>query len=61
MWFLFHSRSGSVIADYTIIATSNSLDFVAANIEVSDSLSTQGLNVTKDDLILSGKGSQCLI
>ncbi|KTF74039.1 hypothetical protein cypCar_00037253 [Cyprinus carpio] len=48
-------RSGSVIADYTIIATSNSLDFVAANIEVSDSLSTQGLNVTKDDLILSAQ------
>ncbi|XP_043074544.1 adhesion G protein-coupled receptor F5-like [Puntigrus tetrazona] len=46
-------RPGSVIADYTINATSNSLDFGAANAEVSDSLSKQGLILAEDAFTLS--------
>ncbi|KAK9956688.1 hypothetical protein ABG768_014404, partial [Culter alburnus] len=34
---------GSVIADYTISATSNNLDFTAANTAVSESLKTKGI------------------
>ncbi|XP_016322997.1 uncharacterized protein LOC107673702 [Sinocyclocheilus anshuiensis] len=41
-------RPGSVIADYTISATSNSLDFGAANTQVSDSLRTQGIILAED-------------
>ncbi|XP_058612379.1 adhesion G-protein coupled receptor F1-like isoform X1 [Onychostoma macrolepis] len=36
-------RPGSVLADYTIRATSNSLDFGAANTQISDSLRAQGI------------------
>ncbi|XP_067239654.1 adhesion G-protein coupled receptor F1-like [Chanodichthys erythropterus] len=36
-------RPGSVIADYTISATSNNLDFTAANTAVSESLKAQGI------------------
>ncbi|XP_051730453.1 uncharacterized protein LOC127502040 isoform X7 [Ctenopharyngodon idella] len=41
-------RPGSVIADYTIGATSNSLDFTAANTDVSDSLKAQGIILAED-------------
>ncbi len=54
-------RPGSVLADYTISATSNSLDFGAANTQVSDSLTRQGIDVAEDAFAQSGKRSQCLI
>ncbi len=54
-------RPGSVIADYTISATSNSLDFGAANKQVSDSLRAQGIVLAEDAFAQSGKRSQCLI
>ncbi|XP_067239663.1 adhesion G protein-coupled receptor F4-like [Chanodichthys erythropterus] len=38
-----NNRPGSVIADYTISATSNNLDFTAANTAVSESLKTKGI------------------
>uniref|UniRef100_A0A9J7ZN90 Adhesion G protein-coupled receptor F8 n=1 Tax=Cyprinus carpio carpio TaxID=630221 RepID=A0A9J7ZN90_CYPCA len=41
-------RPGSVIADYTISATSSSLDFGAANTQVSDSLRAQGIILAED-------------
>ncbi|XP_058610952.1 adhesion G protein-coupled receptor F5-like [Onychostoma macrolepis] len=41
-------RPGSVIADYTISATSNSLDFGAANTQLSDSLRAQRIILVKD-------------
>lgn len=61
MWFVFHSRPGSVIADYTINATSNTLEFEAANTQVLESLRRQGLSLANDAFTLSGKGTQCLI
>ncbi len=54
-------RPGSVFADYTISATSNSLDFGAANKQVSDSLRRQGIDVAEDAFAQSGKRNQCLI
>ncbi|XP_026088661.1 adhesion G-protein coupled receptor F1-like isoform X2 [Carassius auratus] len=41
-------RPGSVIADYRINATSYSLDFRAANTQVSDSLRAQGIILAED-------------
>ncbi|KAL1253903.1 hypothetical protein QQF64_016132 [Cirrhinus molitorella] len=41
-------RPGSIIADYTINVTSNNLDFGAANTDLSDSLKTEGIILTKD-------------
>ncbi|XP_043074540.1 adhesion G protein-coupled receptor F5-like isoform X2 [Puntigrus tetrazona] len=41
-------RPGSVIADYTISATSSSLDFGAANAQVSESLRAQGIIVAEN-------------
>ncbi len=54
-------RPGSVLADYTISATSNSLDFGAANKQVSDSLRSQDLDVAEDAFAQIGKRNQCLI
>ncbi|XP_067239660.1 adhesion G protein-coupled receptor F5-like [Chanodichthys erythropterus] len=41
-------RPGSVIADYAISATSNNLDFTAANTAVSESLKAQGIILAAD-------------
>ncbi|XP_073708873.1 uncharacterized protein [Garra rufa] len=41
-------RPGSILADYTISATSNNLDFGAANKQLSDSLSKQGIILAED-------------
>uniref|UniRef100_A0A8C1HX94 Ig-like domain-containing protein n=1 Tax=Cyprinus carpio carpio TaxID=630221 RepID=A0A8C1HX94_CYPCA len=41
-------RPGSVIADYTISATSNNLDFGAANTQVFDSLKAKGINLVEN-------------
>ncbi|XP_059355275.1 adhesion G protein-coupled receptor F5-like, partial [Carassius carassius] len=41
-------RAGSVIADYTISATSNSLDFGAANTQISDSLKQIGIKLVEN-------------
>lgn len=54
-------RPGSVIADYTISATSNNLDFGAANTQVFDSLKAKGINLVENAFAQSGKCSQCLI
>jgi len=61
MLFVFH-RPGSVIADYTIRATSDNLDFFsAAHTNVSDSLQAQGIISTKADFARSGKDGRCPI
>ncbi|XP_073708874.1 adhesion G protein-coupled receptor F4-like [Garra rufa] len=44
----YNNRPGSVLADYTISATSNNLDFGAANKQLSDSLSKQGIILAED-------------
>lgn len=54
-------RAGSVIADYTISATSNSLDFGAANTQISDSLKEIKIQLVENAFAQSGKSSQCLI
>ncbi|XP_050995053.1 adhesion G protein-coupled receptor F5-like isoform X4 [Labeo rohita] len=41
-------RPGSVLTDYTIRATSNSLDFAAANKQLSDSLKANGIILPED-------------
>ncbi|XP_077076292.1 adhesion G protein-coupled receptor F5-like isoform X2 [Siphateles boraxobius] len=41
-------RPGSVIADYTISATSNNLDFTAAHTDIYVSLRAQGINLAED-------------
>ncbi|XP_048063232.1 adhesion G protein-coupled receptor F4-like isoform X2 [Megalobrama amblycephala] len=41
-------RPGSVIADYAISATSNNLDFTAANTALSESLKAQGIILAAD-------------
>ncbi|XP_026146675.1 adhesion G protein-coupled receptor F5-like [Carassius auratus] len=46
-------RPGSVIADYTINATSNTLEFEAANTQVLESLRSQGLSLANDAFTLS--------
>lgn len=56
----FH-RPGSVIADYTISAISNNLNFTAANTALSESLKAQGIILAADAFAQSGKGSQRLI
>ncbi|KAF4099693.1 hypothetical protein G5714_019819 [Onychostoma macrolepis] len=50
-------RPGSVIADYTISATSNSLDFGAANTQLSDSLRAQRIILVKDAFAQSDASS----
>ncbi|XP_067273074.1 adhesion G protein-coupled receptor F5-like [Pseudorasbora parva] len=46
-------RSGSVIADYTIKASSNNLDFRAAHESISDSLRAEGIILAEDAFALS--------
>ncbi len=51
-------RPGSIIADYTINATTNSPDsaeFAKANTQVATTLTSQGLTVSADDFSESGK------
>ncbi|XDV41530.1 hypothetical protein PO909_010390 [Leuciscus waleckii] len=45
---VYRFRPGSVIADYTISATSNNLDFRAANTDVNASLELQGISLVED-------------
>jgi len=60
--FVSLHRPGSVIADYTIRATSDKLEFFsAANTNVSDSLQAQKIISTKADFARSGKDGRCPI
>lgn len=58
---VFFHRPGSVLADYTISATSNNLDFSSANAALSSSLQAQGIFLAPDAFAQSGKDIQCLI
>ncbi|KAF4082592.1 hypothetical protein AMELA_G00153310, partial [Ameiurus melas] len=45
---VYDFRSGSVIADFSINATSNNLNLVSANQQLASTLRSQGLNISND-------------